>query len=571
MDAITLTTTAWELRETVLGGRVQAIIPPDEHGLALELYTRGARHWLLLDANPRRPRLHLLTEKARRGLETDTPFLLLVRKWLDGARLTEVFQPAWERVLFLTFTHPGGERMTLAAEVMGRWSNVLLLDADGLIRAGLRRFERAGARPPLPGRPYVPPPPQAGKLPLDLFRQEDAEHLLGTAPSTTPIWRLLVEKVAGLSPLLARELVFRAVGDAQATPNHPNATPEALLNGLDWIRRLAREGGWAPSVALDPTTGTPLAFAPYELTHLGSCRLYPSLSQAAVAFYTAALGADAYAGRRARVQALLTAARERLQARHDALNAEMARAAEAETWRRWGEWILAYASTLPAGAAELVVETGAETLTIPLDPTLSAVANAQAYFNRYHKARRALDKLPGLLAEVERDMAYLDQLQADLDLADHAGHLEDIRQALLATGLVRSDRRPQRRPSASQPLRLRSRDGFEVLIGRHALQNERVTWELAGPDDLWLHTERVPGAHVVIRTHGRPVPTTTLEEAAGWAAYYSAARRDTRVGVLYTQRRHLRRIPGGRPGQVRVLRAQSLWVAPTPPSPSTKT
>lgn len=566
MDAITLTAVAWELRDLLIGGRVQAVIPPDEYGLALELYARGARHWLLLDANPRRPRLHLLAEKARRGLETDTPFLLLARKWLDGARLSEVFQPAWERVLFLTFTQ-GGERMTLAAEVMGRWSNVLLLDADGIICASLRRFEGASARLPLPGRPYAPPPPQAGKLPVDLFRREDAERMVRTSPPAAPIWRLLVEQLAGLSPLLARELVFRAVGDAQATPNHPNASPEALSDGLDWVRRLVREGGWAPALALDPATGTPLAFAPYELTHLGPCRPYPSISQAAAAFYTAALGADAYAGRRAGVQALLTAARERLQARREALQAEMSRAAAAETLRQWGEWILAYATTLPAGAAELVADTGAETLRIPLDPTLSVVANAQAYFARYHKARRALEKLPGLLAEVERDLAYLDQLQADLNLADNAAHLEDIRQAIVAAGLVRPPgERRSPRPPASQPLRLRSRDGFEVIIGRHALQNERVTWELAGPDDLWLHTERVPGAHVIIRTHGRPVPSTTLEEAAGWAAYYSAARHDGNVPVLYTQRRHVRRVPGGRPGQVRVLQARSLMATPKPPA-----
>jgi predicted ribosome quality control (RQC) complex YloA/Tae2 family protein len=345
-----------------------------------------------------------------------------------------------------------------------------------------------------------------------------------------------------------------------------------LDNGLDWLRRLAREGGWAPSLAFDPVTETPLAFAPYELTHLGPCRSYPSISQAAVAFYTATLGGDSYAGRRAHVQALLMAARKRLETRQAALRSHMAQAHEAERFRQYGEWILAYASTLPTGTAELVADTGAETLRIPLDPALSAVDNAQTYFVRYRKARRALDRIPGLLAEVERDLAYLDQLQTDLDLADNAAHIEELRQAVLATGLVPPSERRQRSPlPASTPLRLRSCDGFEVIIGRHALQNERVTWELAGPDDLWLHTERVPGAHVIIRTHGRPVPPTTLEQAAGWAAYYSAARHDTKVGVLYTQRRHLRRVSGGRPGEVRVLQAQSLWVAPTPPPPSTGT
>lgn len=567
MDAITLTAITRELNETVANGRVQAVVQPDEHSLTLEVFGRGGRQWLLFDAQPAVSRVHLLPEKARRGLETDAPFFLLARKRLLGARLVDVFQPAWERVLYCGCEHPELGKTTLAAEIMGKWSNLLLLAEDGVILEALRRFgpDRNPQRPILPGRPYLPPPPQSNRIPIDLLTLVDLELLFDGA-SAGPIWRALVAQMAGISPLVARELVFRATGDAQAAFSHANARPQTLFDAVVWLRDLPRQGGWAPSLVFDATSGEPVAFAPYELSHLGQYELLPSVSRAASAYYAALVGADAYAGRRKRVQSLLDDARRRLNGRRISLGEQAAGEEEVDEARGFGEWILAYAWQIRPGDAELLADTGDGLLRIPLDPTLSASENAQAYFARYHKVKRAAGRIPGLLAEVDRDLQYIDQLQIDLGLADNAAQIEELREALLASGLAPAAEK-RRRPTIqrSQPFRLRTADGFTVIIGRNAVQNERVTWELAGPDDLWLHTERVPGSHVVIKTEGREVPEGTLRQAAAWAAYQSQARHDGKVSVIHTQRRHLRRIPGGRPGQVRVLQAQSLLVAPLAP------
>ena len=566
MDTITLAAVADELNETLTGGRVQAIVQPDEHSLALEIYNRTERRWLLLSADPQRPCLHLLPEKARRGLERDTPLLLLTRKRLAGARLGAVFQVPWERVLHFSFSHGEGPDTALVAEIMGKWSNLLLVTPEGVILEALRRFGPAvnRYRTARPGDSYVPPPPQTGKTPIDLLTVADLEVWLGQTTPSEPLWRMLVQHVAGLSPLASRELVYRGTGDTLATYGHPNARAQGLHDALTWFRSLPRQGGWAPTVALDEEDN-PSAFAPYELSHLGNLRLYASISQAAMAFYAAA-GADSYAGRRAQVQALLDKARNKLNGRGASLGEQSVTGDEVEELKHHGEWILAYAWQVKTGDAELVADTGDGLLRIPLDPTLTPIANAQACFERYRKAKRAAARVPELLAEVDRDQDYLDQLQSDLHLADNAPQIEELREALLATGLV-TDTRSQRHPTIprSRPLRLRSTDGFTVIIGRNALQNEEVTWKLAGPEDLWLHAERVPGAHVLVVTGGREVPQNTLVQAATWAAYHSQARDDTKVSVLFTQRRHLRRIPHARPGQVRVLQAQSITVIPEPP------
>jgi len=568
MDAITLTAMTRELAETLADGRVQAVVQPDEHSLALEIFCRGQRHWLLLDAGKQHARIHLLPEKARRGLETDSPFLLLARKHLRGARLLEIDQPSWERVLNLHFSHPEAGRSLLVAEIMGRWSNLLLLDAQGDILEALQRFGpgQNRYRTILPGKAYAPPPPQRHKQPIDLITLADLERLLNRTPAQEPLWRVLVRGVTGVSPLAAREIVHRATGDALADVAHPNTRPEALFAALTWFRNLPRRGGWSPTIALDPTSGAPAAFAPYQLSHLDRLAHFPSISQAAAVFYEAVIGADSYAGRRKQVQALLDEARKKLVGRRISLGEQAVSAEQVDELRSFGQWILAYTWQIQPGDSVVAADTGEGVLHIPLDATLSASENAQAYFARYHKAKKAAAKIPDLLAEVDRDLSYLDQLQTDLDLADNAPQIDELREALLATGLV-SERQSKRRSpiQRSQPLRLQSDDGFTVIIGRNALQNERVTWKMAQPGDAWLHAQRVPGSHVVIKSDGREVPWRTLEQAAAWAAYHSKAQNDAKVPVIYTQRRHLRRFKGARPGQVRVLQSQAITIKPEAP------
>ena len=566
MDAITLAAVRRELEETVQNGRVQVVLQPDEHSLALEIFRDGQRHWLLLSVDVRFARVHLLAEKARRGIEKDTPFLLLARKRLRGARLGRIVQPAWERVLYLAFSHPQQGESVLVAEIMGRWSNLVLNDGQGEVLASWRRFERSqrAQRVILPGRAYQPPPPQRGRLAPDLVREEDMARWLHQSPGGKPVWRALVAHIAGLSPLAARELLFRATGDALADVSHPNLSATALMDALAWLRALPSQGGWAPTVARD-ASGAPLAFAPYELTHLQYLDYLPGISAAAQVYYDAVVGGDSYAGRRRRTLALVEQARKKLLARRASLGEQAAGEADVAWLRAAGEWILAYAWKIQPGDVELLADTGEETLRIPLDPTLSPSENAQAYFNRYRKKKRAAEKIPALLAEVDRDLAWLEQIESDVRLADNTPQIEELREALLASGLVSEGGRKRPRPPRSQPIRVMTPAGFEVIIGRNALQNERVTWRIAQPDDVWLHAQGVPGSHVIIRTDAREAPAEVVEQAAAWALWHSRARESAKAPVIVTRKRHLRKIKGGRPGQVRVLHYRTLTVRPQKP------
>ncbi len=538
---------------------MQRIVLPDELAVALEIYAGGRRHYLLASAHPQRARAHLITAKPRRGVEGETPLLLLLRKYVRGAQLSDVAQPAWERILRLRFQGPEGET-TLVVETMGRHSNILLLNDEEIVLDAVKRVtpQMSRVRPILPRTPYRPPPPQA-KQPPDGLTQADLFQILDAADPQQVLWRVLVASVAGLSPLAAREVAFRATGDAKAPVAAVTHVGE-LLRTLQELCAPVHTGAWQPTVVRE--NGTVVAFAPYPLTHRGPYEPAESMNAAVEAYYAAVVSRDAYAQARAAVQALIDEARERLERRGEALQRALVEPEEVERLRRSGELILAYQWQIQPGQAvlEAPYELEGEPLRVELDPSLSPVENAQAYFRRYEKAKRAAQEVPAELARVRQQLDYLAQLETDLQLAENRPAIDEVRDLLVEAGLVRESQK--RRPAPrSGPLRLEL-DGFTVWVGRNARQNDEVTFRRASADDLWLHARGVPGAHVVIKTGGREVPQPVLHRAAQLAAYHSAARGERQVDVDVTEVRHVRRMKGGGPGQVVYREERTLRVEP---------
>jgi predicted ribosome quality control (RQC) complex YloA/Tae2 family protein len=568
-DALTVAAVADELRTKLVGGRIQQVLAVDQWVIGLEVYANQQRHYLLLSAQPEEGgRIHLVQEKLRRGLESPTPLLLRLRKCAEGGHLTQVQQPPHERLLLLTIEGPD-ERVTLIAEVMGRLSNIVLIEEDGTILECARRV-RAGQnryRIVLPGYPYTPPPPQQKADPTTLTAGHLAK-LLATADTEQTLWKRLVAVLRGTSPLLAREVVHRATGDAGAT----DADAQALLEHLQVLVRLPETREWQPTVALGE--GTILAYAPYSLTHYAERQPRASISEAMADYYrqepkTIRLSRDssgAYAVSKARVEGLIAAARERQTRKQEALLRAQPSAGMLEGLRHKGELLLAFAQQVLPGQTELVVNLG-ETeppVHIALDPTQSPIENAREYFRRYEKAKGAAAAVPDLLAAVDEELAYLDQLSTDLALAEDQPGIAAVESALSKAGHL--PRAAKTRHPATGPLRAsvyESEDGFVILVGRNSWQNEEVTFRLGAAHDLWLHAQGVPGAHVLIRTEGRDVPAATLERAARLAAHFSAARQSSNVAVDYTVRRNVHRRRGGRPGQVTYKGQRTIIVQPS--------
>ena len=549
-----------ELRAQILGGRVQNVLLPDDLSVGMEVYAHGERRYLLGSAHPEYARLHLTGEKLRRGVEKPTPLVLLLRKYVRGGRIAAIEQPPFERILHIGMQHPEGNT-TLIVEVMGRYSNIVLVAEEGLILECIKRVgpEKSRYRTILPQRLYVPPPPQSKLDPTDVTELRLRDILSDASPGS-PVWKALVAGIRGVSPLMAREVVYRAMGDAEAAISQV-AKVSPLLEAFQEMLMPVWEHRWQPCVV--KRGEQVVAFAPYPLTQYDDWEEVESISQAVEAYYGQMVGEDAYAAAKRGVREAILRARERVRRRQEALERARVSQAQVEELRRRGEMILAYAYRIEPGQRELMalVEPDEPPLLIELHPHLSPVENAQRYFVRHKKAKSAAGQIPALLERAELELRYLDQLETDLNLAANWPEIQEVEACLVEAGYIK-ERRRQPKVGRSQPLAVNSRDGLLILVGRNSRQNEEVTFRRAAPHDLWLHVRGAPGAHVIVKTGGREVPEATLRQAAQLAAYYSQARGSARVAVDYTERRYVRPIKGAGPGLVTYTQEKTIHVAP---------
>jgi predicted ribosome quality control (RQC) complex YloA/Tae2 family protein len=569
-DTLALAAVRDELESLLVGGRVQRVIRPTELSIGLEIYA-GQRHQVLLSAEAQAPRIALTDERLRRGAETASPLQLLLRKYVRGARLVAIEQPELERVLRWRFAGPEGV-VDLVCEVMGRLSNLVLVDADGAILDAAKRIPAHinRYRVILPGAPYVPPPPQAKAHPLHISPDELGAAL---AQSRGPLERRLVNAVLGLSPLAAREVVYRALGGM--APEEPLADDAlARLHGvLQSLMALPQTHAWKPSIGYQVQAGqrTAVAYAPYALTHLDAWEPVASISQAAALSLGTLRPPDPYAQARADLLALIEAQLERQRARLTSLAQAAVAPDELETLQFRGNAILTLAWSIAPGQPSLTATRAQVTgeagpgadapVVIPLNPDLSPSENAQAVFREYRKRVAAAEQVPVRMAEVEAEVAYLEQLRTDAELAEDRPALDYVGVALQEAGYIPRQGRRRSAP-AGEPLRIVAEDGATILVGRNSRQNDEVTFRLSAPNDLWLHVRGAPGAHVIVRSGGQPVSEETLAQAAGLAAAYSALRREGQVRVDITERRHVKRIPGGRPGMVTYRQERTLLATP---------
>ncbi len=574
-DALATHAVRDELERRIAGGHIDDVRLIDERRVAFEVFGDG-RLTLVFSMIPNDPRIYLTSNKVRRGTDTVTPFLLLLRKYVRGSRITAIGQPRLERVLVLRLaTHPrtGTGDVALIAEATGRRTNLILVDEHESIMDALIRLPKSvnAVRPILPHLRYIPPPREPKLDPLDSALGLTLERAAHGAECTA--WSLLVRLVDGMSPLAAREVIARAGGTTETTAVEVTRWDD-VASALHALAAPIETGEWEPSIAFAGDDWR--AFAPYKLQQFpdATVRTFQTMSEVVELTGTArsasAPRAISSAPRAMLKQPLVEAidARlEQLRRKRGSLERSLASADRANELREAGEAILASVTAIEPGAASF--EWNGRR--IDLYPTLSPVQNAEAYFREYTSARDAKTIVPPLLDEVAAEIDHVAGLSVHVTLAERDDELKAVRGELTSLGLqldhgkgatrARDQKRKQEAPKGAY--RRDNVDGFEVLVGRSALGNETVTFKLADAGDVWFHTRGIPGAHVVLRTNGKPQPPERIEQVARLAAAQSAAREEPRVPVDYTFKRYVRRIPGALPGRVTYREESTVFVNPT--------
>jgi predicted ribosome quality control (RQC) complex YloA/Tae2 family protein len=565
LDYFTLAALSDEYMDTIVGGKVQDTIEVDRTGLGLEIYANRQRRYLYFSADNHQPRIQLMDDKLRRGVQRHTQVGLIMRRYVEGGRVVHISQPPWDRILHFHIEGAEGE-VEIIIEPMARRANVLVVQ-NGVILDCVRRVgpEDNRYRLSLPAHEYQPPPPQTGKRnPFEITPVDMLGFFQQTQDDKQRAERVLTAHLLGFSPLIAREIVHRVSGDSKqkARDADPGAIYEAMQTLIEPLSR--RE--WRPGMIEDPEEGV-TAFSVYPLTHLDGWEPVESINSALVAYYGAPTGEEAYAAAKKPAQAAINDARGKLQNKLNSLQRSQVDDSDREILRKSGELILAYQYTLEKGQTELVAQytPGEPEMTIKLDAKLSPLDNAQKYFTRYNKAKRALEDVPALIDDTRNAIAYLDQLETDLEMASNWPEIDDVMQALESAGHWNAKKNKRIGGGGqSAPIRVVTPDGFVIWVGRNSRQNEIVTFKKSNRDDLWLHAREVPGAHVVIKYDGRTIPDDVIDQAASIAAYYSKLRGEGRVPVDVTRIKYVKKIKGAAQGMVTYRNERTLSAVPQP-------
>ena len=491
VDAITLAAVADEWRSFLIGARIDTVIAPTEHAIALQCYAPGTpgqsgqNRWLYLSAHPQLARAHLTALKPAKIVSEPSSFIMLLRKYLEGTRIEAVTQPRWERVIEILASHrkdqETGERVRyrLIIEIMGRMSNIICCDEHGLILGSLKHIgaEINRYRVIAPNVPYVPPPPQqrslAGQsLPrLDPATVTAAQLELSAAeeaaePAPPPsrksrsrssgqpkLWQLLTRNLLGFSPLLAREAVYRTTDDTETPITQDKNVWEELAWNVRELAALYDNHSWKPQIVerLEQSAGSSplfIAFAPYTLEQYAAMpdvriRTSPSINAILDEYYAGAEWRDAMESVRTPVKKVLQTQLERCKRKAELLQKELVVSEEANQYRLQADLLLAYQHEVKQGQPSTVVQNffegqeASSLVTIPLDPRYDAVGNANRLYHKYHKLRRALSLVPGQIEQNATELATVEQFLADLMLADTPAEVGLVKAEVQTAGYIR--------------------------------------------------------------------------------------------------------------------------------------
>ncbi len=569
LDAVCLRGVVQELKPQLENLRLEKIQQPARD---LVLLTFRGNRKLLLCAGASQARIHL-TDLQRENPAAPPMFCMLLRKHLSGGSLVSMEQPGLERAVILTFRvldelGVSGQRQ-LVLECMGRRSNLVLLDGEGRILDCLRRvdFEMSPQRQVLPGLFYRLPPAVEKADPLAVEPEELEAIIAGSNPEKTGD-ALLLDAFFGLSPLVCREIASRAWGDSDARllTAGPDASKRLQDAFLSWQSDV-KENRFTPTILLRDG-------AMADFTYLPISQYGATVAQQTADTFSALL--DTYFETREqqervrqRGQDLLrcaTTARDRVARKLAMQEKELAETERREELRLRGELITANLYRMERGQrvlqAENYYEEGCPTVEVPLDPLLTPQQNAAKYFKRYNKAKTAETILTQQIAKGREELAYLSSILDELSRAELEQDFRDARMELQAAGYLKgTGGKKEQRPKPAKPREFRSSAGLRILVGRSNSQNDRLTRE-ADKRDIWLHTQKIHGSHVILCTEGAPADQQSLTEAAMLAAWFSQGRGGSQIAVDYTAVKNVKKPAGARPGMVVYDPYQTAYVTP---------
>lgn len=558
LDGIYLHKLKNEIENAVLFSRVDKVSQPSKDEIVLTLRGKNGSKKLLLCIRANSPRIQL-TAHAIENPSVPPMLCMLFRKHLLGAMIKSIRQHELDRILFIDFdaSNEIGDKvtLTLCIEIMGKYSNIILVDGAGRIIDAVKRvdFSTSTVRQILPGLEYALPPGQS-KCNLLTDDAHKAAELIATSDELK-LSKAVLSAVQGISPIVAREIAYRSC-DCDCRVGE--LTKEQLDNIENYINEIKSNlDAETKAYMISDEMGKPIDYSFLKIRQYGSkavVREYDSYSALLDDYYFEKDRIERTRHKGQELFRLVSTLTERTARKLNVQKEELAKCADRETLRIYAELINANVYRLEKGAPYYELENyydGNKTVRISCDPSLSPVKNAQKYYKEYKKAQTAEKMLTQLIEKGEEELEYFKTVEDELVRSDTESELSSIREELASLGYVKNKRgNGKKPPKPLPPMEFKTTDGFTVLVGRNNIQNDRLSMKQANNHDMFLHIQKQPGSHVIIVSDHREISDKAIEEAAVIAAYYSSARQSSRVPIDYTYVKNLKKPNGAKPGYV---------------------
>ena len=574
-DAGMLACMTWEILSESKGARIEKVYQPDRDEIHIQIRSLHGGRRLLINAGSNNPRIGF-TEIPKENPQNPPMFCVLLRKHLQGARLSNIEQLGFERAILLSFDTRDemgfDTKCYLVAELMGKYSNLIFLDADKRIVSALKTvdFTTSSLRQVLPGMLYELPPKQDKSDPLECDGGEFFAFY-DEASKDQRADKFIISTFLGISSAVAREMVYRACRDIDATLEI--CPKEKLYNAFCEIIGQIKESRYTPSTVFEGERAVEYAFC--ELTHYTGLTLksFESPSEMIDRFFEGRDREVRVKQKATDILKILTNSESRLLKKINKQRAELEDCKQGEKYKKQGDLIIANIYAIERGMkrVELIdyeayneIDGTFDKVVIELDSRLSPSANAQRMFKRYNKCKTAERELSVQIEKAERELEYIYSVFDALAHAENTSDLVEIRDELYTSGYASKMKnyRPQKRKSTSF-MRFKTSDGYTVLCGKNNIQNEHITFDLAEKSDYWFHVKNKAGSHVVMVCNGEEPDAVNFTEAAEIAAFYSSVEGGVNVPVDYTFAKNVKKIQGANPGLVIYHTNWTAYVTPS--------
>ena len=569
LDGLFLNKLLTELSPILTRAKINKVYQPDKHTITLKINQYpGGNHSLVLSAHPINARINL-TATAKDNPTTPPPFVMVLRKHIEGGRILSIQQKGLDRVAELTIEGRNeiGETAIkkLFLEIMGKHSNIILTEENMEIIGAIKQYGSniSRYREVLPHYGYIPPPAQDKINPLLITEEELQERILNHSINLTLV-KALTKEVEGISPQTALEIAYRCMLEQAEVASMGAYEFQKVYETLKKLAETEAQG----TISLINNKAKDFYYLP--LSHYeGETLKYDSLSQTLEAYFDKREREAVFTSRKDAYLKTLYQALEKLKRKIKKQEQELADALSGEKYKLYAQLLTAYLYQIPNHADKITLPNfydDEKPITISLKPELSPSDNAARYFRRYNKTKTARDAIQCHLSENRAELTYLENLCYSLETADNSKDLEIVREEAISAGYLKDRNNPKgkrRKIADALPPREIVYQDYKILIGRNNKQNDKLTLKIADKDDIWLHTKDIPGSHVIIKCHGgKEIPPEVITKGAALAGYFSKAKEADKVPVDFTKVKHVKKPNGAKPGMVIYFEQTTIYVKP---------